>query len=292
MRVADLWKQKAKPTVAFEFFPAKTEKASENLGKTLDILAGLKPEFVTVTFGAGGSTKDGSRELVSRLKKEKGLEVVAYFAGFGLGPQEITEVLDKYAEAGVENVLVVRGDPPKDPAFRPHPQSLSYATELLEFIRQRYSFCLGAAGYPEGHVKARSKEEDLDYLHRKVDQGAEFILTNYFYNNRFFFDYLDRCRARHIEVPIIPGVMPVYGTKLVETLALACGASIPEPLRLELAGLPEGDKQAVIDFGVRYAVDQSRELIRAGVPGLLIYSMDRWEPAAGIVRGLRSENLL
>jgi methylenetetrahydrofolate reductase (NADPH) len=192
----------------------------------------------------------------------------------------------------VENLLVVRGDPPRDPAFRPHPESLPYATDLLEYIRPRFSFCLGAAGYPEGHVQARNPEEDADFLKRKVDLGAEYIITNYFYDNRFFFDYLDRCRARNVSVPILPGVMPIFSYKLTETLAATCGASIPDDVRKELAAIPEGEKKTSADFGVALAERQCRELLAAGVPGILFYTMDRWESVTEVVRRLRADGLI
>jgi len=292
MKIVDLWKPDKKPTIAFEFFPAKSSKAEENLAKTIDTLAGVGPDFATVTFGAGGSTREGSRNLAEKLKREEGMDVVAYFAGFGLGPREIGSVLEGYAGIGVENILVVRGDPPRDPDFRPQPDSFSYASELLAFIRPRFSFCLGAAGYPEGHVQAPNLERDLDFLERKVDAGAEYILTNYFYDNRFFFHYLERCRARGITVPIIPGVMPIYSAKMTETLAATCGASIPDSLRRSLAEFTGEDKQAAPDFGIEFAAAQCRELLAAGVPGLLFYTMDRWESAAEIVRRLRGEGVL
>jgi methylenetetrahydrofolate reductase (NADPH) len=292
MRIVDHWKTQKKPCLAFEFYPAKTPKAEENLRQTIDRLAPLAPDFATITFGAGGSTREGSRQLAARLKKEKGLEVVAYFAGYGLGREEISGVLDGYSETGVENVLVVRGDPPRDPNFRPHPTCMTYASDLLAYIRPRFPFCLGAAGYPEGHVQAGSPERDADFLKRKVDEGAEFIITNYFYDNRFFFDYVDRCRARGVDVPILPGVMPIYTLKLTETLAATCGASIPESLRSRLAGMGEEDKQAAADFGIEFAVGQSRELLAAGFPGILFYTMDRWESVFEIVRALRADGLI
>jgi methylenetetrahydrofolate reductase (NADPH) len=292
MRVTDLWKTGRKPSFAFEFFPAKTPKSAENLDKAISVLAGLKPDFVTVTFGAGGSTREGSRQLAAKLRKEMGLDVIAYFAGFGLSPQEVTAVLNGYAENDVENILVVRGDQPRDESFRPHPESLPYASDLLAFIRPRFNFCLGAAGYPEGHILAASKEKDLDFLKRKVDQGAEYILTNYFYENRFFFEYLERARARGVTVPILPGVLPIYGVKITDTLAATCGASIPDSLRCKLAGFSEEDKAGVMSFGVEYAVRQCRELIHAGVPGLLFYTMDRWESTLAVVSQLKKEGLL
>jgi methylenetetrahydrofolate reductase (NADPH) len=292
MRIIERWKNQQKPSLAFEFFPAKNAKAAQSLDTTIDRLADLAPDFVTVTFGAGGSTREGSRQLASRLKKEKGLEVVAYFAGYGLGLQEIAEVLEGYAEIGVENVLVVRGDPPRDPDFRPRPDSLTYASDLLAHIRPRFSFCLGAAGYPEGHVQAENPERDADFLKRKVDLGAEFIITNYFYDNRFFFDYVERCRTRGVHVPILPGVMPIFSAKMTETLAATCGASIPDGLRRKLAAFAEEDKQAVLDFGMDFAERQCRELLAAKVPGILFYSMDRWESISEIVRRLRADGLI
>ena len=288
MRIVDRLKTQKKPSLAFEFFPAKTPKAEENLRQTIDRLASLEPDFATITFGAGGSTREGSRQLAARLKKEKGLEVVAYFAGYGLGREEISGVLDGYSETGVENVLVVRGDPPRDPNFRPHPGSMTYASDLLAYIRPRFSFCLGAAGYPEGHVQAGNPERDADFLKRKVDEGAEFIITNYFYDNRFFFDYVERCRARGVGVPILPGIMPIYSLKMTETVAATCGASIPESLRARLAGIPEEEKQALAEFGIDFAVRQSRELLASGSPGILFYTMDRWESVYEIVRRLRA----
>ncbi|MBN1440943.1 MAG: methylenetetrahydrofolate reductase [Anaerolineales bacterium] len=292
MRITRRWQTRQTPSLAFEFFPPKNSAAAQKLDVAIDRLSELKPDFVTVTFGAGGSTRDGSRQLAARLIREKGLDVVAYFAGYGLGLREIEDVLKGYSEVGVENVLVVRGDPPRDPAFRPRPDSLAYASDLLEYIRPRFPFCLGAAGYPEGHVRSESPERDADFLKLKVDQGAEFIITNYFYDNRFFFDYLDRCRARGVKVPILPGVMPIYSAKMTESLAAACGATVPEALRRQLAAIPESDKQAVRGFGIEFLAQQCRELLAAGAPGLLFYTMDRWTAAAEVVHRLRADGLL
>jgi methylenetetrahydrofolate reductase (NADPH) len=292
MRIVEHLRTQGKPCFGFEFFPAKNPKAQEHLDSAIDMLAELAPDFTTVTFGAGGSTRVGSRQLAERLKKEKGLEVIAYFAGYGLGPEEITEALGGYAEIGLENLLVVRGDPPRDPTFRPHPGSMVYASDLLDYIRPRYSFCLGAAGYPEGHVQAENPERDADFLKRKVDMGAEYIITNYFYDNRFFFDYVERCRVRSVKVPILPGVMPLFSLKSAETLAAVCGASIPAAVREKLAAFPEEDKQSSAEFGVDFAERQCRELLAAGVPGILFYTMDRWESVRAIVQRLRSSGLL
>lgn len=292
MRLTDLWKTSKKPTLSFEIFPAKTPKGVENLARVIDELKGLEPDFFSVTFGAGGSSKEGSRELLKKLKQEKQQEVIAYFAGYGLGPEEIQTVLGHNRDLGVENVLVVRGDPPQEEGFQSHPESFSHASDLLTFIRPRYNFCLGVAGYPEGHREASSRETDLEYLKRKVDLGAEYIIANYCYDNRFFFDFVERCRALNIHVPILPGVMPIYSVKMMDMLAEICGASIPDGLRKGIESLPEGDKDALANFGIDFAVGQCRELLKAGMPGIHIYSMDRSESAVPIVRALKKEGLL
>ena len=170
MKVTDIWNASPKPTVSFELFPARSEKAAESLEKAINALAALEPDFVSVTFGAGGSTREGSRQLVQKLKHEKGLETIAYFAGYGLGPEDVTAVLDSYQAIGVESILVVRGDPPHDKAFEPHPDCMAHASDLMAFVRPRYDFCIGVAGYPEGHIDAPSKEKDLEFLKLKVDR--------------------------------------------------------------------------------------------------------------------------
>lgn len=292
MKITQLWETKEKPTISFELFPARTEKAAASLEKTIDTLAELKPDFVAVTFGAGGSTREGSYSLVEKLKNEIGLETIAYFAGFGLGKEEILSVLDSYWALGVESILVVRGDPPHDESFEPHPESFSYASDILTFIRPKYDFCMGVAGYPEGHIEASSQEKDLEYLKLKVDQGAEYIICNYFYDNRYFYEFTERCRRTGIHVPVLPGVMPIYSVKMMETLASMCGATITEEIRAGIADLPEDDKNALNDFGIDFAARQCADLIKNDVVGLHIYTMDRSSSTVGIVNRLRGEGLL
>lgn len=292
MKLTDLWQSRSKPTLSFELFPARNEKAVANLEKAIDKLAALEPDFVSVTFGAGGSTRKGSRQLVKKLREEKGLETLAYFAGYGLSPDAITAVINDYQALGVENILVVRGDEPRNEEFVPHPESFNYASDLMGFIRPRYELCLGVAGYPEAHIDATSQAKDMEYLKRKVEHGAEFIITNYFYDNQYFFDYVARCRAAGIIVPIIPGVMPIYSVKMMRMLAGMCGATITEKIESGLAALPEDDKEALNNFGVDFAAEQCAELIRAGVPGLHIYTMDRSKSTIGLINRLKGEALL
>jgi methylenetetrahydrofolate reductase (NADPH) len=220
------------------------------------------------------------------------MEGVAYFAGYGLGPADISAVLDEYHEMGVESILVVRGDIPKEQDFEPHPDSFSHATDLVTFIRPKYDFCVGVAGYPEGHIEAESKETDLEYLKQKVDLGAEYIIANYFYDNDYYFDFVDRCRSLGVDVPIIPGVMPVYSVKMMNILAGLCGATITDDLTQGIAALPEGNIDALVEFGIDYAVQQCAELLKNGVPGLHIYTMDRSKSTAGVVKRLRAMDLL
>ena len=290
MKVTDLWKSNQHPTLSLEFFPPRSEKSAATLEGEIDRLSALKPDFVSVTFGAGGSTRQGSRRLIETLMLEKGLHVMAYFAGYGLGPEDIISILNDYQDLAVENLLVVRGDPPQEMKdFTPHPQSLPHASDLLAFIRPRYSYCLGAAGYPEGHIECESRAKDIEFLKLKVQNGARFVITNYFYDNRFFFDFLDRCQASGLDVPIIPGVMPIFSIKMLEMLSNLCGATITEDLRQAIAALPPDDRQALEDFGIEFAVTQCKGLLEAGVPGLHFYTMDRSRSTVAIVERLRQE---
>ena len=293
MKVTEIWKAGRKATVSFELFPPRSAKAAEKFGKAVDELIGLKPDFVSVTFGAGGSTREGSRQLIEKLKNEKGQEVIAYFACYGLGPEDIKTVLGSYQALGLENILAVRGDKPAGPEdFEPHPQSLDHASDLVEFVRGQYDFCMGVAGYPEGHIEAESMDADIEYLKLKVDKGAEYIISNYFYDNQYYFDFVERCRAVGIDVPIVAGVMPVYSVKMMEMLADMCGATITDKLRQGIEALPEGDKQALVNFGIEFAADQCKGLLKVGVPGLHIYTMNRSVSSVAIIESLRREGLL
>ena len=293
MKITEIWTSCQKPTVSFELFPARSEKAGEKLEKTIDELIALQPDFFSVTFGAGGSTRQGSHQLIEKLKSQKSQDVIAYFAGYGLGPEDITSVLDSYQALGIENILVVRGDKPTDQEdFMPHPESLPHASDVMDFIRPDYNFCTGVAGYPEGHIEAESKEKDIEYLKLKVANGAEYIISNYFYDNQYYFDFVEHCRAVGIEVPIIAGVMPIYSIKMMEMLAGLCGATITENVRQGIDALPEGDKEALVDFGIEFAVGQCEDLLKAGVPGLHIYTMNRSVSSAAIVERLRKDGLL
>ena len=291
MRVANLYEKSGlHPILSFEFSRPKNKMAAANLDRTLDSLTRLSPDYVSVTFGAGGSSREGSYELLDTLKNKRGLNVVAYIAGIGLGPEEVLEALEKFKSIGMETVFVIRGDAPTwDENYKPHPDAMLYASDLLKFIKSRYDFCLGAAGYPETHMEAVSPEKDLDYLKLKVDEGAEYIVAQYFYDNQYFYDYLDRVQANGINVPVVPGVMPIYTVKMTENLARICGTTITEKVRNGLDSLPPEDKEAVLQYGIDLATDQCKDLLKHGVPGLHFYTMNRGKSIVSIMDKLKAD---
>lgn len=291
MRVADLLRESGdRPVISFEFFRAKTEKGARSLENVLDILSETKHDYVSVTFGAGGSTREGSYELIDKLKKERGLNVVAYIAGVGLGPRELTDVLDTFKSQGIKTVFVIQGDEPQgDVAFKPHPDAFAHASDLLAFAKERYDFCLGAAGYPEGHIHAENLEKDIEFARLKQDNGAEYLVAQFFYDNQFFYDYVDRCRAAGITIPIVPGIMPIYTVKLLEILTSVCGSMVPDEVRKQLNSIAADDKKEVINFGIELATRQCRDLLKHGVPGLHFYTMNRGKSVNAIVSALEKE---
>jgi len=291
MRVTNLYKSK-KPVISMEFFPPRNKKAAETFGTIIDNLAELKPDYMSITFGAGGSTRDGSYQTVKQVMVDKNLPTVAYIAGYGLGQDEITDVLDKYKELGIETIFVIRGDKPRGDNFTPQPDSFSYASDMIAFIKERYDFTLGCAGYPEGHAEAETLEKDIEYLKLKVDNGAEYIVAQYFYNNIYFFEYIEKCRAIGINVPIIPGIMPVYTVQMTNMLSKVCGTTIIDTLQSKLDAVDANDKDAVLNLGIDFATEQCRELLTEGVAGLHFYTMNRSKSTTEIINRLKQENLL
>jgi len=291
MRVTNLYEKKA-PVVSMEFFPPRDEGAAAKFDGIVDKLADRRPDYMSVTFGAGGSNRDGSYQTVKKLVEEKQLPTVAYIAGYGLGKDEITEVLDNYKALGVKTIFVIRGDQPKDENFAAHPESFSYASDMIGFIKDRYDFTLGCAGYPEGHVEADSLDKDIEALKKKQDNGAAYVVCQYCYDNQFFFDFVEKCRAAGITIPLIPGVMPVYTIKLTNILSNVCGSTITEELQKRLDAVADEDKETVLQMGIDFAVEQCRGLLKAGVPGLHFYTMNRSKSTAAIIDRLKDEDLL
>jgi methylenetetrahydrofolate reductase (NADPH) len=275
------------PVFSFEFFPPKTEAGERNLYSALAELRPLEPSFVSVTYGAGGSTREKTIEIVKRIRDEYELEAMAHFTCVGATVPQLRDTLDEMAVAGIDNVLALRGDPPAgQEAWTKTEGGLEYSRELVELIGSSYDFAIGAACFPETHIHATSPEADLGHLAEKVGAGVHFLITQLFFDNSFYFDFLARARAIGVEVPIIPGIMPITHAGQVERMASMCGSAIPEGLRRELQA--RGDHpEAVLDFGVAYATLQCAELLAAGAPGIHFYTLNRSPATRAIVSALK-----
>jgi len=275
------------PVFSFEFFPPKTEAGERNLYAALSELRTLEPSFVSVTYGAGGSTRSKTIEIVKRIRDEYGLEAMAHFTCVGATVSELHATLDEMRQAGIDNVLALRGDPPAgEEEWTKTEGGLEYSRELVQLIAADYPFAIGAACFPETHIHAASPEEDLQHLVEKVGAGADFLITQLFFDNAFYFDFLRRARETGITVPIIPGIMPITRVGQIERMAAMCGSAIPDALRRELHARGE-DSEAVRDFGVAYATLQCAELLAAGAPGIHFYTLNRSPATRAILSALK-----
>jgi methylenetetrahydrofolate reductase (NADPH) len=287
MRIGDLFGQ-ARPVFSFEFFPPKSEAGERSLLRTIDNLRPLDPSFVSVTYGAGGTTREKTIEIVTRIKRDHGLEAMAHLTCVGHSRDEIAVILDRLADAGLENVLALRGDPPRgDAAFVRPDNGFGYASELAAFIAGGgYPFCLAGAGYPEGHPECRELEADVGHLRAKVDAGVEVIITQLFYDNRDYFAFIERARRAGITVPILPGIMPITNVAQIERIAGLCGACIPDTLRDRLHAA-DGDEAAVLQVGIDHALAQCRDLLASGAAGVHFYTLNQSPATAAILAELR-----
>jgi len=287
MRIRELLTT-GRPSFSFEFFPPKDEAGFAQLRETLASLRELRPTFVSVTYGAGGTTRRKTIELVTRLRDEYGIEAMAHLTCAGASRAELLSVLECLDEAGVENVLALRGDPPAgEEKFQAHPEGFEHASDLAAFARRYFNFCLGGACYPEGHVESPNLEADLLHLKYKIAAGCEFLITQLFFDNQRYFDFVARARARGIGVPIIPGIMPITNVRQIERFTKICGATIPEPLLTELRRL-QNDPNAVLSLGVAHATAQCLELLQRGAPGIHFYTLNKSPATRTILTALRT----
>src|SRR5436305_1015183 len=287
MRIEQILSEAREPVFSFEFFPPKTEDGECKLRAALEALAPLEPHFASVTYGAGGSSRDRTIAVIRWLKQELGIEAMAHLSCVGAAREELDSTLDAISETGVENVLALRGDPPRgETEWTPHPGGLRYSTELIELIRSRYPFSVGAACFPEVHPDAPDLASDLHFLRAKVDAGAGFLITQLFFDNELYFPFVEEARAIGIEVPIIPGIMPITDLKQIKTITGMCGATIPEPL-LEALEWRTGDPDAVLQLGVSYATLQCAELLARGAPGIHFYTLNRSPATRAILSALK-----
>lgn len=276
-----------RPAFSVEFFPPKDEAGMTRLFETVEKLGKYAPAFVSVTYGAGGSTRKLTVELVQRIKREAGLETMAHLTCVGAARAEIAEVLDQLRDGGIDNVIALRGDPPQGQAqFVAAEGGFSHASELVGFIRARYDFCVAAACYPEKHPEAADAAADLGWTKHKVDLGADVLITQLFFEAETYFEFVQKARASGIQVPIVAGVMPVTSLAGIQRMTALCGARIPRGLlaRLEAAG---DDAEAVQRIGVEHATEQCRALIDGGAPGIHFYTLNRSRATVDILERLR-----
>lgn len=291
MKIRDLF-GRGEPVFSFEFFPPKTDQGLTSLYATVLELKSLGPSFVSVTYGAGGSTRDRTVELVGRIRSEIGIESMAHLTCVNATQGETEQVLDRLRQLGVENVLALRGDPPQGAeCFVATAGGFTYANELTAFIRGRYEFCLGGAFYPEGHVECQDREQDLRNLKRKVDAGADFLISQLFFDNIDYFRFVDRARAAGIGLPMVPGIMPITNVTQVKRFTSMCGARIPTALLRRLEGAAH-DPDAVARIGIAHATAQCRGLLEGGAPGIHFYTLNKSPATREIFRNLQALDLV
>jgi methylenetetrahydrofolate reductase (NADPH) len=275
------------PTFSFEFFPPKTAAGEENFERALQELAPLEPSFVSVTYGAGGTTRDKTVETVRHIKEHHGLEAMAHFTCVGATTEELRATLEEIRGTGIENVLALRGDPPRgQEEWVASEGGLEYSHQLVSLLRDDYDFAIAAACFPETHIHATSPEDDLRYLKQKVDAGVDYLITQLFFDNELYFDFVARARAIGITVPIIPGVMPITGYGQIARITSLCGATMPEHVLAELDARQD-DAEAVAEFGVSYATMQCADLLAKGAPGIHFCTLNRSPATRAILSALR-----
>ncbi|MCC6216068.1 MAG: methylenetetrahydrofolate reductase [NAD(P)H] [Polyangiaceae bacterium] len=276
----------AAPAFSFEFFPPKGPEGVEQLFQTVERLRAYEPAYVSVTYGAGGSTRRLTVELVGRIQREAGLEAVAHLTCVGSTRAELAGVLDELSVSGVENVLALRGDPPRGEERFVQPEGgLAHASELVAFVRERGGFGVAAACYPETHVEAPDAATDLAHLAHKVACGVDFLVTQLFFDEELYFEFVRRARAAGIACPIVPGIMPVTNVAQVKRFTAMCGAAIPPALLTRLEAAP--DDAAVRALGVEHAIEQCRALLRRGAPGIHFYTLNRSTATVRILEAIR-----
>ncbi|MEX2252845.1 MAG: methylenetetrahydrofolate reductase [NAD(P)H] [Thermoleophilaceae bacterium] len=287
MRIDEILEQR-RPCFSFEFFPPKDDAGMERLERALGELQQDDPGFVSVTYGAGGSTRERTIEITKKVKQELGVEAMAHLSCVGTTVEQLREIVDEIDDSGIENVLALRGDPPQgETEWKPTPGGLKYSTELASLLSEHYDFAIGAACFPEVHPEAPSLEHDLRFLKDKLAAGASFLITQLFFDNQLYYDFVEEARAAGIDVPIIPGIMPVTNFGQIKRFTEMCGASIPEPLERELSARSD-DPEAVTELGVAYATLQCSDLLANGAPGIHFYTLNKSPATRAILAAVRA----
>jgi methylenetetrahydrofolate reductase (NADPH) len=277
-----------RPVISFEFFPTKTEEGERTLlEKTIPALRRLNPDFCSVTYGAGGSTREKTLMIVDRIQRDQQLTTMAHLTCVNATAEQTRDMLDQAQKLGVKNILALRGDPPDGGEFRKTEGGFEYSYQLVEFIRQAGGYSIGVAGFPEGHVACKEgKYVDWRRLKHKIDQGADFVITQLFFSNRDYFEFRDFLAGSGVTVPLVPGIIPILSTAQIKRFVALCGADLPKPLVAELETRGDDD-EAVTQFGIEYATAQCEELLREGAPGIHFYTLNKARSTTEILRNLR-----
>jgi methylenetetrahydrofolate reductase (NADPH) len=289
--IRDIYAAKAtagRPVVSFEFFPPKTPEGERNLlEKHIPALAQARPDFCSVTYGAGGGTRDKTLMIVERIQREHNLTALAHLTCVNHTCEEVNAVLEKIRALGCKNILALRGDPPGGGEFQKTPGGLEFAAELVRFIHGQNNFSIGVAGFPEGHVANKiGKHDDWLHLKEKVEAGADFVLTQLFFDNADYFEFRDYLAGRlGVRVPLTPGIVPILSAGQIMKFTQLCGAKIPPPLREKLEELG-GDDEAAMEFGIEYATRQCEGLLRGGVSGLHFYTLNKSHSTVQVLKNL------
>jgi methylenetetrahydrofolate reductase (NADPH) len=287
MRIDQILEEADEPIFSFEFFPPKSDAGERVLGLALESLRQLEPAFVSVTYGAGGASRGRTLELTKWIKQELGIEAMAHLSCVGSTRDELSDVIADMRQAGIENILALRGDPPRGESdWTPHPGGLQYSTELAALIHSDHDICIGGACFPEVHPEAPDMAHDLRFLKEKLDNGVSFLITQMFFDNELYFRFVDEARAAGITVPIIPGVMPITDLRQIKTITGMCEATIP-PQLLEALEWRSHDPDAVLQLGVSYATLQCAELLARGAPGIHFYTLNKSHATRAILSALR-----
>jgi methylenetetrahydrofolate reductase (NADPH) len=277
-----------KPVISVEFFPPKTEEGDRTLlEKTIPALKAVRPDYCSVTYGAGGSTRDKTLMIVDRIQREHGLTALAHLTCVNHTREQVGALLERIRALGCKNILALRGDPPGGGEFVPTPGGFEYSFELVNFLREHGDFSIGVAGFPEGHIACRSgKHADWQHLAGKVRAGADFVITQLFFDNADYFEFRDHLTRLGVNVPLVPGVISILNASQIKKFTQLCGAKIPAPLATRLDALATDDA-ACAEFGIEYATKQCEELLRAGAPGLHFYSLNKSVATVRVLQNLK-----
>ena len=277
-----------RPVISFEFFPPKTPEGERNLlEKTIPALLQTKPDYCSVTYGAGGSTRDKTLLIVDAIQRRHELTAVAHLTCVSATRQQIQELLGQIRALGVQNVLALRGDPPGGGPFEPTPGGFEFSSQLVRFIKEQGDFCIGVAGFPEGHIACKAgKREDWRHLKEKLDAGADFVLTQLFFDNADYYEFREHMILQHgVKLPLVPGIVPILSASQIKKFTAMCGARIPAPLAARLNELGDDDGAAA-EFGIEYATRQCADLLRRGAPGIHFYTLNKAASTVHVLQNL------